>query len=76
MDKILSELTAVDETGHNALALLPHPNGVINEALRLIPAQMTGGARITPSKGLWIGETWIPGGTKVIAPKYVISRRK
>lgn len=75
-DKILLELRDVDETDFNALAKLPHLNGVINETLRLVPPQLTGGGRMTSSEGLWIDDTWIPGGTKVTAPKYVLSRRK
>jgi hypothetical protein len=75
-EKILSELRNVDETDANGLALLPHLNGVINETLRLVPPQMTGGGRITGPEGLWVDDIWIPGGTKVTAPKYVVSRRK
>ncbi|KAF2458353.1 cytochrome P450 monooxygenase-like protein [Lineolata rhizophorae] len=74
VDKILAELRTVDETDHNALALLPHLNGVINETLRLVPPQLTGGGRITGPEGLMVGGTWIPAGTKVNAPKYVVSR--
>jgi cytochrome P450 len=77
-DLILSELRAhnVEETDANALAKLPHLNAVINETLRLVPPQLTGGGRITPPEGLWLDDTWIPGGTKVTAPKYVLSRRR
>jgi cytochrome P450 len=75
-DKIREELSKVDHTDANALALLPHLNGVINETLRLVPPQMTGGGRITGPEGLWVDDVWIPGGVKVTAPKYVISRRE
>lgn len=37
---------------------------------------MSGGGRITGPGGLWVDDTFIPGGTKVTAPKYVIGRRK
>ena len=81
-DLILSELRAnrLDETDANTLAntlaKLSHLNAVINETLRLVPPQLTGGGRITPPEGLWLNDTWIPGGTKVTAPKYVLSRRR
>ncbi|KAI9778384.1 MAG: hypothetical protein M1816_004123 [Peltula sp. TS41687] len=71
-DRILCELHHVEETNVNALALLPHLHGVINETLRLVPSRMTGGGR---PEGLWVDDTWIPGGSKVTASKYVLSRQ-
>lgn len=73
-DRIFSEIQGVDVRDANALAALPHLNGVINEILRLVPPAMTGGGRITGPKGLLVDGTLIPPFTKVTAPKYVIKR--
>ncbi|PYH42553.1 cytochrome P450 [Aspergillus saccharolyticus JOP 1030-1] len=56
------------------LSKLPHLNGTINETLRLLPAVLTFGSRVTPPAGLTIDGTFIPGGTKVCAPRYTIGR--
>lgn len=74
--KIFQELQGIDITDSKALAALPHLNGAINESLRLFPPAMTVNTRIAPPQGLWIEDTFIPGGTKLIAPKYVIMRCK
>ena len=74
--KVHEELEGVDTSDLNILANLRHMNGFINESMRLCPAAMTGASRYTPPDGLWIDSTWIPGGTKVAAPRYSILRRK
>ncbi|PYH65784.1 cytochrome P450 [Aspergillus vadensis CBS 113365] len=56
------------------LSKLSHLNGVINETLRLLPAVPTFGTRVTPPEGLTIAGTFIPGGTKICAPRYTIGR--
>ncbi|RYP82600.1 hypothetical protein DL769_001594 [Monosporascus sp. CRB-8-3] len=73
-DKIRSEIQGVDIRNANALAVLPHLNGVISEILRLVPPALTGGGRITGPQGLLVDGTLIPPFTKVTAPKYVIHR--
>ncbi|KAI1490701.1 cytochrome P450 [Biscogniauxia mediterranea] len=73
-EKIRSEIQDVDIRDANALAVLPHLNGVISEILRLVPPAMTGGGRITGPRGLLLDDTVIPPFTKVTAPKYVIHR--
>lgn len=77
-DKLRSELATVsDLTDFRALAAVPHLDAVINEAMRLHPAAMTGGARKTPDDtGVWIRGVFIPPKTTIIAPRYTISRRK
>ncbi|KAL8900589.1 MAG: hypothetical protein Q9192_000976 [Flavoplaca navasiana] len=75
-DKIYEELITCNLDDINALASIPHLEAVINETLRLWPPQMTGGNRMTSDQGLWIDDTWIPGNTKVAAPKYSIMRRE
>jgi cytochrome P450 len=46
----------------------------ISETLRLRPALLTGGARETPSKGIQIGDTYIPGNTNLVIPISLIQR--
>jgi cytochrome P450 len=46
----------------------------INETLRLRPALLTGGARVTPAKGIQIEDTYIPGDTNVVVPVSLIQR--
>jgi cytochrome P450 len=46
----------------------------INETLRLRPALLTGGARVTPSNGMQIDDFFIPGDTNVIIPVQLIHR--
>ncbi|KAH7018218.1 putative cytochrome P450 [Microdochium trichocladiopsis] len=41
---------------------------IINEALRIKPALLTGGYRQTPPQGLQVDEQFIPGGTNVFVP--------
>ena len=72
--KVFQELHEIDIKDPGKLATLLHMNGLINEAMRLYPAAMTGGSRITPPEGLQVDEAWIPGGVKVAAPKYSIFR--
>jgi len=53
---------------------LPYLEAVITETLRLKPAVPSGQPRVTPTEGLVIDGTWIPGNTIVIIPQYVIQR--
>ncbi|KAI0202865.1 cytochrome P450 [Astrocystis sublimbata] len=73
-DKIRSELVGVDVADANALARLPHLNGVINETLRLVPPALTGAGRMTGPSGLMVDDVLIPPYTRVTAPKYTIHR--
>ena len=58
------------------LQYLQHLNAVINETLRLHPPVSTALQRKTPSGGIEIGTMYVPGGTTVWCPQYVISRSK
>jgi cytochrome P450 len=75
-ERAFQELNSTNVDIHNSaqLSSLPHFNGIIHETLRLVPPQLTGSGRLTPSTGLQVGDTWIPGGVKVSAPKYVVAR--
>ena len=56
------------------LATLSHMNGVINEALRLLPSVPTHMIRQAPPEGISIAGTYIPGGTDIWMPNYVLGR--
>lgn len=74
---IRAELAGIDiDNNYHALSSLSHFNAVLKEVLRLAPPAMTGSSRITGDQGLWVGDTWIPGRTKVTSPKFVVHRRK
>ncbi|KAE8154452.1 cytochrome P450 [Aspergillus avenaceus] len=45
---------------------------IINETMRLRPALMTGGYRVTPAQGLQIDEVYIPGDVNVFVPIQLI----
>ncbi|TGJ88456.1 hypothetical protein E0Z10_g286 [Xylaria hypoxylon] len=72
--KVQAEVDGVNPNDATALAALPHLNGVINEALRLVPPVMTGGNRITGPNGMLIDDILIPPGVKVTCPRYVLHR--
>ncbi|CAD6591505.1 MAG: hypothetical protein ASARMPRED_005466 [Alectoria sarmentosa] len=75
-EKIYGELSSIDTHDLGALAALPHFNGVINESMRLFPAALTTGSRLTPPEGLHIDGTFIPGATKITAPRYSVFRHE
>ncbi|KAL9035951.1 MAG: hypothetical protein Q9180_004579 [Flavoplaca navasiana] len=70
------ELSKIDIDDVKAVGALPHLNGAINEAMRLLPAVLTFVTRVTPGEGLVVGETFIPGNVKIAAPRYSIGRLK
>jgi len=74
-EKIYDELTRVDPHDVNALSALPHLNSVINESMRLLPVALTITTRVTPPEGIYIEGQYIPGNTKLAAPRYSIHRR-
>ncbi|EPE34936.1 Cytochrome P450 [Glarea lozoyensis ATCC 20868] len=49
-------------------------NGVINESLRLHPPTPSGLQRLTPSEGMMIGSTFIPGRVTVSTPFWTLGR--
>ncbi|KAJ5128601.1 hypothetical protein N7448_002317 [Penicillium atrosanguineum] len=49
-------------------------NGVVQEALRMYPPSPSHPTRVTPPEGTMIAGRFIPGGTQVMAPQYVIGR--
>lgn len=75
-EKLHAELARVDPLDLNAVSALPHLNGFIFEVMRMYAVAPTVVTRQTPSQGIMIGDTFIPGDTKVLAPRWVIFRRK
>lgn len=74
LDDLFHELKGVDVSKTKALAELPFLNACINETLRLYPALMTGGNRMTTENGMMVAGKWIPPLTNIVAPQYIISR--
>lgn len=73
-ERVFQEISTIDTSDLTVLASLPILNGFINETMRLIPAALTMGTRITPPEGLQIDGTWIPGSIKIVGPRYTIFR--
>lgn len=73
-EQILEELRDVDIHNSKELRTCTHMNAVIKEVLRLYPGLPTGGLRQAPSQGITVGETYIPGNTTLVAPRYSIAR--
>ena len=66
----------MDPSDSEALNRLPHLDACLTETLRLWPGLLTGGPRKTGKNGVWIAGRFIPPETTIVAPQYVISRRK
>lgn len=63
-------------TKNASLAKLRYLQACIDESLRLCPVVPTRLQRMTPPQGLQIGSRWVPGDTTVIAPSWILCRRK
>ncbi|KAI1169042.1 benzoate 4-monooxygenase cytochrome P450 [Nemania serpens] len=72
--KIQKELEAIDYTDIKALTALPHLDATINESMRLLPSVPSWGSRVVSPDGLTLDGVFIPGGTKICAPRYSIGR--
>ena len=75
-EKVYEELREVDVNSSEVLSKLTLFNAVINETLRLHPVLPSALYRETPPRGLVVGDTFVPGNTKILAPRWTISRRK
>ncbi|CAG8952495.1 hypothetical protein HYFRA_00001242 [Hymenoscyphus fraxineus] len=77
-EKVYQELKEYYHPGTEAefrdLANAPYLNGVIMEVLRLNPPVPGGILRKTPSEGITVGDTFIPGGVTVSAPLWTVGR--
>ncbi|KAI0443563.1 benzoate 4-monooxygenase cytochrome P450 [Xylaria telfairii] len=72
--KIQKELDAIDYTDIKSLTALPHLDGTINESMRLLPSVPSWGSRVVSPEGLTLDGLFIPGGTKICAPRYSLGR--
>ncbi|KAI0185628.1 cytochrome P450 [Xylaria flabelliformis] len=72
--KIQKELEDIDYTDIKSLTALPHLDGTINESMRLLPSVPSWGSRVVSPEGLTLDGLFIPGGTKICAPRYSIGR--
>ena len=75
-DELNSFLTRKEDIEHQNLQGLSCLNSIISETLRLHPPAGPALKRLTPKRGIQIGETWISGLTTVFCPYYVIGRSK
>ena len=64
------------EVQHEKIAHLNHLNGIINETLRLHPPVPAAMHRKTPSEGIEIDGTYIPGNMTVACSQHVLGRGK
>ncbi|RAK81785.1 cytochrome P450 [Aspergillus fijiensis CBS 313.89] len=62
----------VEDWSYDKVKTVSFLDDIINEALRLRPAVMTGGYRVTPAEGLQIDEVYIPGDVNVFVPAQLI----
>lgn len=61
-ERVYQEIKDVESSDITTLANLPCLNGFINESMRLIPAALTMGTRLTPPEGMTIdGPTSLAG---------------
>ncbi|KXJ89515.1 putative cytochrome P450 [Microdochium bolleyi] len=57
-----------DDWSYDKARQITYIDDIINEALRIKPALLTGGYRETPPGGLQVDEQFVPGGTNVFVP--------
>ncbi|KAL9089692.1 MAG: hypothetical protein Q9159_002420 [Coniocarpon cinnabarinum] len=65
---------ADDADGTSKLLALPHLAACINETLRFHHVIPTGGYRDTSEAGLVVSNTFIPPGTTIVSPRYILNR--
>jgi cytochrome P450 len=76
VEKIHAGLTGVDPLDLTAVSAMPHLNAIISESMRLYPVIPTIVSRTTPPQGVMIGNTFIPGDVKLVAPRWTIFKRQ
>ncbi|KAL9093960.1 MAG: hypothetical protein Q9165_003630 [Trypethelium subeluteriae] len=76
-NKICKEFSSLeDRADTERLAGLEFLNAFINEVMRLYPVTPTGGIRLIQDQGVVIGDTFIPAGTTIVAPRWTLGRRR
>ncbi|KAH7313703.1 cytochrome P450 [Stachybotrys elegans] len=71
---LLSEFRGINIADRHRLQYCAHLNACLNETMRLHPTLMTGGYRQAPPQGITIGNTYIPGNTTIVSPRYSLGR--
>ncbi|BCS28549.1 cytochrome P450 [Aspergillus puulaauensis] len=60
------------EWAYHKIKNISYLEDIINETLRLRPAVLTGGYRVTPPEGIQVDEVYIPGDVNVFVPTQLI----
>lgn len=60
------------EWAYEKIKNISYLKDIINETLRLRPAVLTGGYRVTPPEGMQVDEVYIPGDVNVFVPTQLI----
>ncbi|KAL4749221.1 cytochrome P450 [Aspergillus terricola var. indicus] len=60
------------EWTYEKVKTISYLDDIINETLRLRPAILTGGYRVTPAEGMQVDEVYIPGDVNVFVPTQLI----
>ena len=72
--RLQSALDALPSLDHEQLLTVDLLDAVLHEVMRLHPPVPSGTQRVTPPKGMWIGERFVPGDTIVQVPSYTVFR--
>ena len=75
MDKLYDEISPAFEDDEivpsfDRIKLLPYLRACIDETLRHRPSLAIGLPRVTPSEGMYVAHTWVPGDTTVSIPTW------
>lgn len=73
--KLIDEAVAsYSQWSYDKIKTVTYIDDWISETLRLRPALLTSGARVTPKHGMQVDEVFIPGDTNVVIPMQMIHR--
>ncbi|CAG8213831.1 unnamed protein product [Penicillium olsonii] len=61
-----------DDWSYEKVKSISYLDDIIQETLRLRPAVMTGGYRVTPEEGITVDEVYIPGDVNVFVPVQLV----
>ncbi|CAG8305603.1 unnamed protein product [Penicillium olsonii] len=61
-----------DDWSYDKVKSISYLDDIIQETLRLRPAVMTGGYRVTPEEGITVDEVYIPGDVNVFVPVQLV----
>ncbi|KAL1961494.1 hypothetical protein VTN77DRAFT_1673 [Rasamsonia byssochlamydoides] len=72
LQRLLDEAMPDGNWSYEKVKSVTFIDDIINETLRLKPALLTGGYRVTPAKGIQVDEMYIPGDVNVFVPMQLI----